>query len=84
MSITDNPIYNDPKKAREWFESVIWPEGPICPHCGVVNCAYTLKGKSQRAATLRVQGVRRAIHRDGRNRSCRMISRVRWKGDRPE
>src|SRR5688500_11257171 len=23
-----------PAKARRWFESVRWPKGPVCPHCG--------------------------------------------------
>ncbi len=23
-----------PDKAREWFEGVRWPKGPVCPHCG--------------------------------------------------
>ncbi len=28
------PIYSDPEKAREHLESIQWPHGPICPHCG--------------------------------------------------
>ncbi len=29
-----NPIFTDEDKAREWLEARVWPEGPICPHCG--------------------------------------------------
>ena len=29
-----NPAFNDEDKAREAFEAVRWPSGPICPHCG--------------------------------------------------
>jgi transposase-like protein len=29
--------------ARAWFESMLWPEGPVCAHCGVVNHAYPTK-----------------------------------------
>jgi transposase-like protein len=29
-----NPIFNNPNKAREALEAVRWPDGPICPHCG--------------------------------------------------
>jgi transposase-like protein len=47
MNITD-PIYSDEDKAREHFERVQWPDGPICPHCGVVNEATKLEGKSTR------------------------------------
>src|SRR5215217_264793 len=33
-NILKNPIFSDETKAREWLESRVWPEGPICPHCG--------------------------------------------------
>src|SRR5690348_12946688 len=29
--------------ARAWFESMLWPDGPVCPHCGVINHAYGTK-----------------------------------------
>jgi transposase-like protein len=29
-----NPIFTDETKAREWLEARVWPQGPICPHCG--------------------------------------------------
>jgi transposase-like protein len=47
MDITD-PIYSDEDKAREHFERVNWPDGPICPHCGVVDEATKLEGESTR------------------------------------
>jgi hypothetical protein len=43
-----NPIYSDEAKARAYFEAVRWPNGPECPHCGVVGNAVELKGKSTR------------------------------------
>jgi hypothetical protein len=30
----DNPAFEDDDLAREWFEARLWPDGPICPHCG--------------------------------------------------
>lgn len=27
--------------ARKMLESILWPHGPVCPHCGVVDHAYT-------------------------------------------
>lgn len=47
MNITD-PIYSDENKAREHLEKIHWPHGPVCPHCGSVNNATKLKGKSTR------------------------------------
>ena len=34
MAALDNPIFTDADKAREHLESLRWPNGPICPHCG--------------------------------------------------
>lgn len=34
--------------ARKHLERLLWPEGPSCPHCGVVNEATALKGASTR------------------------------------
>lgn len=33
------PHYQDEEKAREHIEKIRWPNGPVCPHCGVVNKA---------------------------------------------
>jgi transposase-like protein len=41
-------IFRDETKAREWLEAELWPNGPICPHCGVVNEATLMQGKSHR------------------------------------
>jgi transposase-like protein len=41
-------IYTDETAARRHLEKLQWPEGPICPHCGVVNEATELKGDSTR------------------------------------
>jgi len=27
-------MFSDEDKAREFLESQLWPEGPVCPHCG--------------------------------------------------
>ena len=29
-----DPMFHDETKAREALESVRWPDGPVCPHCG--------------------------------------------------
>jgi len=41
-------IYNDENAARKHLEAIQWPEGPVCPHCGVINEATALSGKSTR------------------------------------
>jgi transposase-like protein len=48
MSALSNPIFHDAAKAREWLERELWPDGPVCPRCGVVGNATLMKGKSHR------------------------------------
>jgi transposase-like protein len=36
LDFTD-PVFNDERKAREYFETIRWPNGPVCPHCGNAN-----------------------------------------------
>lgn len=43
-----NPIFNDEDAARKHFEALRWPNGPVCPHCGVIGNATELQGKSTR------------------------------------
>ena len=43
-----NPIFFDAEKAREHLESINWPEGPFCPHCGEFENVHRLQGKSHR------------------------------------
>jgi transposase-like protein len=45
----ENPIFQDADLAREFLEGVRWPNGPICPHCGVVEGAHKLEGKASRS-----------------------------------
>jgi transposase-like protein len=56
MSITDNPIFTDAEKAREWLEAALWPDGPVCPHCGLVGCAWPLRGATHRPGLYRCKG----------------------------
>jgi len=41
-------IYTDETAARRHLERLQWPDGPICPHCGVINEATELQGESTR------------------------------------
>lgn len=48
MTNLTDPIYADANKAREHLESLHWPNGPVCPHCGSVENITKLQGKSTR------------------------------------
>lgn len=48
MSALSKPIFHDEIQARKWLESELWPNGPVCPHCGTIGEASLMKGKSHR------------------------------------
>src|SRR3990167_9869511 len=39
------PHFRDEDAAREHIEKTRWPDGPVCPHCGLVGEAYKIKAK---------------------------------------
>lgn len=43
-----NPIFTNEDAAWAHYEATVWPQGPICPHCGSVNNATRLKSKTVR------------------------------------
>ena len=48
VNLTD-PIFHDEEIARQHMEAIRWPNGPFCPHCGVVDGITLLNGQSHRA-----------------------------------
>lgn len=52
-------IYHDDEAARSHFEAIRWPNGPECPHCGVVGEATELKGKSTRPGVYKCRACRK-------------------------
>lgn len=57
MNLTD-PIFTDADKARAHLEATRWPNGPVCPHCGVVNEATYIGGKAARAGCYQCNACR--------------------------
>lgn len=43
MDVFSAPHFRDDTEARKVLEATLWPDGPTCPHCGVVNHAYATK-----------------------------------------
>jgi len=42
------PQFQNKDVAREYLESIRWPKGPFCPHCGTTKAPMKLEGKSHR------------------------------------
>jgi transposase-like protein len=58
LNLTD-PIFNNESSAREHFEKIRWPDGPVCPHCGVTGDATELRGKSTRLGVYKCKACRK-------------------------
>jgi transposase-like protein len=41
------PHFTDGDKAREYLEATRWPDGAVCPHCGLVGEAYKIVVKEK-------------------------------------
>ncbi len=55
-----NPIYHNDRAARKHLESLLWPDGPNCPRCGVMGDRITkLKGKSTRPGVHKCKDCRK-------------------------
>jgi transposase-like protein len=55
-----NPIFHDDDKAREYLETVLWPQGPVCPRCGVMGDRITkMGGKSLRPGVYNCKDCRK-------------------------
>lgn len=55
-----NPIYHDENAARAHLESLLWPHGPACPRCGVMEDRITkLQGASTRPGVYKCKDCRK-------------------------
>jgi len=43
MDVFSAPHFRDDKEARKVLESILWPSGPVCCHCGVIGHSYATK-----------------------------------------
>lgn len=47
-SVLDAKALHDEATAYAWVEARLWPNGPVCPHCGGVERISKMQGKSTR------------------------------------
>jgi transposase-like protein len=57
VNLTD-PIFHDDDAAREHLESIRWPDGPFCPHCGESERVTRLHGKTTRPGLFQCNSCR--------------------------
>lgn len=57
MSVLDEPYFHDEEAAFAKLESINWPNGPVCPHCGGLDRIYPLKSVRSKASKKNPQGL---------------------------
>ena len=47
-SVLEHPHFHDEEAAYAKLEGIVWPNGPVCPHCGGADRIRPLHGKAHR------------------------------------
>jgi transposase-like protein len=50
-SVLSDKHFHDEASAYKFLEARVWPNGPVCPHCGGVERISKMRGKSTRIGT---------------------------------
>ena len=48
QSVLSAKHFHDEEAAYKWVEERVWPNGPVCPHCGGVERISKMKGSATR------------------------------------
>src|SRR5262245_19571840 len=60
QSILSAAQFHNEEAAYEWVEARLWPNGPVCPHCGCTKERVDkLKGKTTRPGLYKCYGCRK-------------------------
>ena len=59
MSILTKAHFYDEAAAFKELESILWPNGPVCPHCQNTDRIYALQGVRSKPSTKNPEGVER-------------------------
>jgi transposase-like protein len=59
MNVLSQPFFHDEAAAYAKLECIIWPSGPVCPHCGGVERISRMKGAATRAGLLKCYQCRK-------------------------
>jgi transposase-like protein len=57
MSVLSRPYFHDEAAAFQHVEEILWPQGPVCHHCGSMEQHYALKGGRTKASKKNPHGV---------------------------
>ena len=57
--VLDEPRFRKEEAAYAYAESIVWPNGRVCPHCGVIDKSGLLRGKSTRIGVYKCYACRK-------------------------
>src|SRR5208337_3921238 len=57
--ILDEPRFRNEEAAYAYVEAMVWPNGRVCPHCGVIDNSGLLRGKSTRIGVYKCYACRK-------------------------
>lgn len=58
-SVLDKPYFQNEAEAYAKLESIVWPNGPVCVHCGETGRIGLLKGKATRPGVYKCYACRK-------------------------
>jgi transposase-like protein len=58
-SVLDRPYFRDEAAAYAKLESIVWPNGPACVHCGTMDRAKRMGGKATRPGLYKCYACRK-------------------------
>jgi transposase-like protein len=61
MSVLDHPRFHDEAAAYAHIEALVWPNGRVCPHCGVLDKSGALKNKAARIGLYKCYACRKTF-----------------------
>jgi transposase-like protein len=63
-SVLNEPYFHDEKAAFVALEAIVWPNGPVCPHCGATDRIGRLEGVRSKPSKKSPQGIlRHSLHK---------------------
>ncbi|HMK88934.1 MAG TPA: IS1595 family transposase [Methylocystis sp.] len=58
-SVLNEPYFQDEAAAFARLEAIVWPEGPVCPHCGNKDRIGVLKNQRTKPSKKNPEGIER-------------------------
>jgi transposase-like protein len=62
MSLLSQKHLQDEEAAYAWVEAHVWPDGPVCPHCGERHRLSKMKGAATRTALYKCYACRKQFN----------------------